>query len=170
MKTCTVPTKLNPADLLTRGLSISTLAEEKQWWNGPSFLKQPPSEWPETKIEMKVGFNSEVRKSYQAREQAGEKAFFSSVGEDRLQPQRCSSWSRLTRVAARVDRFLENCRLPAAFRRENEVASSGMRFVRQAQQEVLKEEIRAVKTKKELPNGSRLQPLRPVLSEGGILR
>ena len=100
---------------------------------------------------MKAGLNSEARKSYQAREQAGKKAFLSSVGEDRLEPQRYSSWSKPTRVAARVDRFLENCRLPAAFRREgtiqpDEVASSGMRFIRQAQQEVFKDEIRAVKT------------------------
>ena len=128
-----------------------------------------------TKIEMKAGFNSESRTSYQAREQAGEKAFLSSVGEDRLEPQRYSSWSRLTIDAARVDRFLENCRLPAAFRREgtiqpDEVASSGMRFIRRPQQEVFKEEILAVKTKKELPNGSRLQPRRPVLSEDGVLR
>ena len=69
----------------------------------------------------------------------------------------------------------KNCRLPAAFRREgtiqpDEVASSEMRFIRQAQEEVFKEEIRAVKTKKQLPNGSRLQPLGPVLSEDGVLR
>ena len=46
-----VPTKLNPSDLLTRGLSVSALAEEDKWWSGPSFLKQDPSELPENKIE-----------------------------------------------------------------------------------------------------------------------
>ena len=73
-----------------------------------------------------------------------------------------------------VDRFLENSRLPAALQREgaiqpDEVASAGMRIIKQAQQEVFKEEIRAVKTGKELPSGSKLQALEPVLDEDRIL-
>ena len=42
-----VPTKLNPSDLLTRGLRVSVHAKEDKWWSGPAFLKQDPSEWPE---------------------------------------------------------------------------------------------------------------------------
>ena len=43
------------------------------------------------------------------------------------------------------------------------------RIIRQAQQEVFKEE-RAVQAGKELPSGSKLQPLKPVLDEDGILQ
>lgn len=39
-----VPTKQNPSDLLTRGLSVSALADEDKRWSGPTFLKQDPSE------------------------------------------------------------------------------------------------------------------------------
>ena len=104
-----------------------------------------------------------------------ETVFLSSIGENRLEPQRYSSWSKLTRVSAWLDRFLENSRLLAALWREgtiqpDEVASAGMRIIKQAQQEVFKEEIRAVKTGKELPSGSKLQALKPVLDEDGILR
>ena len=104
-----------------------------------------------------------------------ERAFLCSGSEDRLEPNRYSSWGKLTRVSARVDRFIENCRLPVALRREgslqtDEVISAGMCFIRQKQGEVFKEEIRAVKAERELPSASKLQPLRPVLDEDGILR
>jgi len=48
--------------------------------------------------------------------------------------------------------------------------TSEMRYIRQAQREVFAEEIRAVKARKELPSGSKLLPLRPVLDEDGVLR
>ena len=170
-----VPTKLNPADALTRGLAVSALCDEEKWWNGPSFLKQDPTEWPENKIEARRDLNAEIRKVYQTKEMTEETVFLSSIGEDRLETQRYSNWSKLTRVSAWVDCFLENSRLPAALRREgtiqpDEVASAGMRITKQAQQEVFKEEIRAVRTGRGLPSGSKLQALKPVLDEEGILR
>ena len=35
-----VPTKLNPSDLLIRGLSVSPRTEEDKWWSGPAFLSK----------------------------------------------------------------------------------------------------------------------------------
>lgn len=109
-----MPTGQNPVDLLTKGESISKLLTEEKWWNGPAFLKQDSTEWPETKIEVKKGPDIEARKQYQEAEQTEEQTLLALTSEDRLQPQRYSSWSKLTRVTASVDRFLENCRLPAA--------------------------------------------------------
>ena len=34
-----VPTKQNPADFETRGLTVSELADSEMWWNGPTFLE-----------------------------------------------------------------------------------------------------------------------------------
>ena len=44
-----VPTKQNPADLGTRGLSLSDLESCSMWWQGPEFLKTPEENWPTTK-------------------------------------------------------------------------------------------------------------------------
>ena len=44
-----VPTKQNPADFGTRGLTISELADSKMWWKGPTFLAFPESDWPKPK-------------------------------------------------------------------------------------------------------------------------
>ena len=86
-----MPTKLNPFDLLTRGLSVSNLAEEDKWWSGPAFLKQGPSERPENKIETKRVLDAEIRKSHQIKEHTEERALLSSTSEDRLEPERYSS-------------------------------------------------------------------------------
>lgn len=48
-----VSSGLNPADLLTRGLSVAKLIDEEKWWYGPLFLKQDPTEWPEDRVEFK---------------------------------------------------------------------------------------------------------------------
>ena len=126
-----ISTGQNPADLLTRGLSISKLIKDEKWWNGQSFLKQEPTEWPETKIEIKKAPDIEVRKPYQETGWAGEQTFLASASEDCLVPQRFSSWSKLTRVSTRVNRFLEHCRLPSAIQREgalkpDEITVAGM--------------------------------------------
>ena len=42
-----VPTDINPADIPTRMPSIEELAANKTWWNGPQFLLEEESNWPE---------------------------------------------------------------------------------------------------------------------------
>lgn len=41
-----VPTHDNPADLGTRGCRPQDLVTNPLWWNGPSWLTNPPTEWP----------------------------------------------------------------------------------------------------------------------------
>ena len=52
-----VNTQINPADDLTRGKPLRELAAETRWRTGPSFLLQPPDQWPD---EPKCGPKSEV--------------------------------------------------------------------------------------------------------------
>lgn len=42
-----VPSSSNPADDITRGLSLNELGPDRHWYQGPSFLKDSPSSWPE---------------------------------------------------------------------------------------------------------------------------
>ncbi len=41
-----VPTDCNPADIASRGAMPSQLISFELWWNGPTWLLQPPSAWP----------------------------------------------------------------------------------------------------------------------------
>jgi len=46
-----IPTELNPADLITRGLTFSELQAKMQFWmHGPEFLGQAPTVWPERQL------------------------------------------------------------------------------------------------------------------------
>ena len=135
-----VPPKQNQANLLTRGRGVSALGVEGRWWRGASFLKQDPSEWSQTRI-VKKNADVEVRKLCQEKEQRLEQKFVASITVDCLEAQRSSSWVQLIRTAAWVNRFIENCRLPTATRRQDtlqsdEVTSAGTQFIGQAQQEV----------------------------------
>lgn len=40
------PGSLNPSDLPSRGKFRCTIDSNSSWWEGPAFLKSPPSEWP----------------------------------------------------------------------------------------------------------------------------
>ena len=41
-----VPTDETPADLPTRGTTVSQLSVRRSWWNGPCWLNGPQAEWP----------------------------------------------------------------------------------------------------------------------------
>ncbi|KAJ8710935.1 hypothetical protein PYW08_009450 [Mythimna loreyi] len=41
-----VPTKLNPADHISRGVDVSLLQSLDLWWSGPEFLRYDISRWP----------------------------------------------------------------------------------------------------------------------------
>ena len=45
-----VPTKLNPADIATRPISVKDLENSTLWWNGPNFLQESEENWPKTKL------------------------------------------------------------------------------------------------------------------------
>ena len=40
------PTTANPADLASRGCRCTRIVDNQLWWTGPSFLKEPPDNWP----------------------------------------------------------------------------------------------------------------------------
>ncbi len=46
-----VPGDGNPADLISRGMTLKDLKESERWFHGADFLKLPESQWPEQKIE-----------------------------------------------------------------------------------------------------------------------
>ena len=41
-----LPSELNPADLISRGVRVSALLEDKMWFEGPNFLKLQPDQSP----------------------------------------------------------------------------------------------------------------------------
>lgn len=117
-----VPSKLNPADILSRGMKASDLVECDRWWRGPEFLHQSESLWP-TKIlndkhteydEMKAPIRLQKGSSTQqtSADTSSESVFITVVNDKvdfPVHPTKYSSWVRLKRVLAWVNRFIANC-------------------------------------------------------------
>jgi len=101
-----VPTAMNPADHLTRGVKLGEILDLKSWWTGPDYLSKDELLWPENIVEKepKNALNEVKVKSY-LRPDSGKTmlARCVEVSESsvwRLQPKRFSSWKRLIRTQA----------------------------------------------------------------------
>ena len=46
-----IPTAMNPADCLTRGVKLVEIMNLKLWWEGPEYLKEDESLWPKNIVE-----------------------------------------------------------------------------------------------------------------------
>ncbi|XP_070532963.1 uncharacterized protein [Ptychodera flava] len=195
-----VPTKENPADLVTRGVTAVDLADEDLWWNGPEFLAKSTSDWPQNPItkgnefidiEMKrdssnrqVTFNSkkDPRISHcsipREPEQQVQTSMVTTQTESTsycLNPVRFSSWTTLKRIQAWVCRFLDNCKLPKEERTKGEllpeeIEEAEIMIIKTMQAESFPEEYSALVGKKELPKKSKLLRLRPRLDGDGLMR
>ena len=83
------------------------LSQLKVWWEGPSFLSDDKSNWPQLEIIAKPNsYTKEFKKKYSNIQQSSA-ATLVNVEESaeeswRLHPSRFSSWRRLTRVLAWV--------------------------------------------------------------------
>ena len=45
-----VPSQSNPADLISRGIQLTTQSTSTLWWKGPQWLTQQPSSWPKQRL------------------------------------------------------------------------------------------------------------------------
>ena len=88
-------------------------------------------------------------------------------------PRTLLKLKRFTRVHAWVNRFVDNCRVAKKECRElkpSEIENSEVQAIRGSQREAFPEEYLALQRRKELPNTSKLLPLRPRLDEEGQMR
>ena len=107
-----IPTKQNPADHLMQGTTLTELSQLKVWWEGPIFLSEDKSNWPQLETVAKPSnyarkLNSNIQLSSVATLVNMEELFEESW---RLHPSRFSSWRRLNRVLTWVLRFINICK------------------------------------------------------------
>ena len=138
-----VNTHQNPADLPTRGMSVTEVKRSEMWWRGPNFLSMPEDAWPKTEIDATPEATLEVRKKARATFDVPgtESVLFALTRKTtwRLDP------SRLLRVRAWVHRFVNNCGKPLEERSSGELSSQEISdaetdIIKEAQQEAFQEE------------------------------
>ena len=157
----------NPADLITRGLFPKQLINCKLWWFGPEWLSKPPTDWPQTIIDL----GTEVPE----RQKTLITSTCTTFKSDLL--MRFSDFTKLKRTVAWIKRFVSNCRN----KRLNKELKSGLLTIEElddanrviitlVQRESFQKEIAILKSGKELPTNNSLLCLSPFLDSNNILR
>ncbi len=161
----TVPSKDNPADLLSCGVRPSTLPHTDLWWNGPSWLQSSPSEWP-SQPQLTLKSLPELR---------AQVLLIPSTRPDKFW-DRYSSFTYLVRVVAWIRRFFHNVkhsrseRISEAVLTSAETLSSKLQLFRLSQHEVYPEVFDALVVGKKLPKSHSLSAYDVSLEADCLLR
>jgi hypothetical protein len=168
-----VPGIENPADICSRGMNPSDLAQQSLWWNGPVWLQSislPGSLSPVDPVDKDLIVNEEKKPKVIVNVAL-------PVGDTLL--YKFSSLSKLLRVTAWILRFAHNVKSKAIKLAKKstppplspaELQQSMNHFIKIVQQNEFATEIHHLKSNKPLSKKSRLLTLCPFLDKDGLLR
>lgn len=100
-----VPTDVNPADYISRGVDQIKVSVQKLWWNGPSFLTLSETDWPTV--------DKNKLKNVQLPEIKLVGTLVANVNNKNtlIDFERYSKLKRLQNAIAYLLRFIKNCRI-----------------------------------------------------------
>lgn len=108
-----VGTKSNPADLVSRGVTLDALRTSDIWWQGPAFLHERRCNFSYDSSCHNVNFNElpDVKLTTTL--------LVHQVNENKFPFERFSSFTRMKRVVAYMLRFIDNARIKIKTHRHN---------------------------------------------------
>lgn len=183
-----VPSSENPADLASRGTTISILRNSQLWWRGPPWLTKPSEFWP-TQESVPPTFeplNLPGSEKYPTsdtifRQPESDRTPVQMTLSTQVSPSasvfdslldRGSTWTRIKRTMAFVLRFLQNSRCTGSRLTGplsvTELQSSEQLWVKLTQGRYFEGEISRLRSNQPVISGP-LRSLQPFL-EGSILR
>ena len=164
-----IPGTINPADLLTRGVSDPEKLMTNRWFIGPQYLEKDEEEWPTLTVQELDEEDIEVKR----------KPLFTGVAlveVSNINTTRISCWRRLLRVAAFVMRFIdltrhkeEEKRIDTSFSAEEMNAAEDM-VLKDVQRCAFPEELNAIQMNKPVSSTSQLAGLCPFVDLTGMMR
>ncbi|GFT64506.1 uncharacterized protein TNCV_2382441 [Trichonephila clavipes] len=170
---CYCKGKDNPADLISRGLPLNDLKNNKIWWHGPKWLTMKQTEWPlfsEPIIETEINNDKlELKKSINVNTTVEKRQIENNL------ISRYSSFSKLIRISALCLRFIYNCKVNPVLRKIDCISASEFDhvtkvLVKQVQLNEFLTEIKCLKNRQSIPKGSKISSLNVFLDEDEILR
>ncbi|XP_011858860.1 PREDICTED: uncharacterized protein LOC105556384 [Vollenhovia emeryi] len=169
-----IPTKDNPADCASRGISPNDLATNIHWWSGPDWLTQSSEHWPSSPSDFDPRALSEQREN---------QSLNATVVAPWDLSQRYSSWSKLLRITAYIYRFVTNSRArntdtnttirqPSAriYLTPTEIKSAEAFWIRHIQAEIFPCEISSLGKAAPIKKTSSLLSLNPYLDDNQMIR
>lgn len=153
-----VPTRDNPTDDITRGLTLREISRGSRWTDGPVFLKQAPSDWPDLPPPPQIDPEGELKRHIIL-------TMSSSSVPDPLQYQTWDSFLEATARQLHGAADLNNTLTADAY------AAAELEALQQAQRESFPEEVTQLKASKPIAKSSRLLLLAPEFDEKtGLIR
>lgn len=164
-----IPSKENPADLVSRGMSADSIRESSLWWYGPAFLKLDKSNWPQKPNSVpKTDLPEYIHTCHLAENNSlGDADLISSLVES------YSEYWKLQRVVAYLFRFINNCRKIKTEKLSltaSELAQATHFLIYTSQQQSFATERTLLKAGKQLPSKNRLLPLSPFIDSNNLIR
>jgi len=160
-----VRTDKNPADMISRGTNVTEIRTSKLWWNGPDWLSISDEFWEKPP--------RNILKEEEIPEQRTIQFALVGVRSNQELVQHFSSWSRLQRATAWLQRFvvyLRTKRVPGErYLSVRELQSAEACILKQVQTECFLNELRSLESGKELQFNSKLRSLHPFIKDGLIL-
>lgn len=164
-----VPSKLNPADIISRGMKIHELIYSTLWWNGSPLLLQESDTWSDFHISKYKRNHNELPE------------FKNNIQSFLLQIDsfniftKYSSYIKLQRIFAFILRFINNCRSKQNKQFDKtltnlELNHSIIKLVQICQGECFVNEIKSLKTTHEVQRCSKIASLNPFIDKNGIIR
>ncbi|XP_008178811.1 uncharacterized protein LOC103308006 [Acyrthosiphon pisum] len=155
----------NPADFISRGLSVAEITNCSQWWSGPSWMIQPETKWPKQKL-----LNNEEEPLEQRKTLKVLHVHTESQKEFQDIIYRFLKLERLQRVTAYLFRAVtqKKYRLTGELKVE-ELKRGLVYWVKITQAQAFSTEISQLKVGNSL-NDSELQSLVPFIDDNDVLR
>ena len=159
-----VPSKVNPADIGSRGIMPSNRESLKFWLSGPDFLRSEL--WPINPSIPDISSNDKEVKSEST------PSYLTVAGEESLLDDiisKQSSWNRLIRITAWIQRFILRCQRKSNDKgclTVNELKDAHNRLIQHVQKKTFQSEYNQLISGKNIKKSSRLQPLHPVMIDG----
>ena len=150
-----VPTNENPADVASRGTTVSELLENELWWNGPSWLSSDVQNWPHYRP---------------TNEEVPEKCESKQVSTVALKPPlieiaQYSSFTKLCRVLAIIRRFIAALKKDKRHLQQpitpQEIIAAKLELIAMEQRQFCCQEFNLLMQQQELAKSSNLRNLCP---------
>ena len=160
-----VSTKMNPADLASRGLHVQQLLNCTLWWQGPEWLALSPEDWPR---------RPDINLSRELPELKSTVLLIQQPAPTFHLWKRFSSFHKLVAVVAWIRRFIANARKVEVVKEDqltsSEINSAKNKVISLSQSQSYHTEVDQLPRGKPTPINSSIHSLCPLIGQDGLLR